>query len=89
MTDEEKKDNKSLRCKLAKEIFRREALGKKVTLLEFEKQELNKKVESAAESIKTLQKELAGHKQQISVHKNRKEYMEYVADEAEKEKKQL
>lgn len=37
MTDEERRDNKAMRCKLAKEIFRREAANKKATLLELEK----------------------------------------------------
>ena len=89
MSEDEKRDNKSLRCKLAKEIFKREAMGKKVTLLEFEKQEQNKQMENAAETIETLKKELAGQKSQIRIHANRKEYMEYVADEAQKETKQL
>ena len=44
MTDEEKKDNKNLRCKMAKEIFKREALSKKVTMLELEKQEHDKRL---------------------------------------------
>ena len=39
MTEEEKKDNKNLRCKMAKEIFKREALSKKVTMLELGKQD--------------------------------------------------
>lgn len=46
-------------------------------------------MESTAETIKTLQKEVAGQKQQINTHRTRKEYMEYVADEATKESKQL
>ena len=32
---------------------------------------------------------MATFKQQVSIHKNRKEYMEYVADENEKDKKVL
>ena len=54
MSEDEKRDNKSLRCKLAKEIFKREAMSKKVSLLEFEKQEQNKQTENATETIKTL-----------------------------------
>ena len=43
----------------------------------------------AQETIRTLQKELAGQKKQIDVHRTRKEYMEYVADEANKDNKIL
>ena len=42
MTDEEKRDNKNLRCKMAKEIFKREALSKKVTMHELGKQDQEK-----------------------------------------------
>ena len=89
MTDDEKRDNKNLRCKMAKEIFKREALSKKVTMLELEKQEHDKQMSDAQETIRTLQKELAGQKKQIDVHRTRKEYMEYVADEANKDNKIL
>ena len=74
---------------MAKEIFKREALGKKVTMLELEKQDQSKQLAEAYETIKTLQKELSGQKKQIDVHRTRKEYMEYVADEANKDNKLL
>ena len=47
MTDDEKRDNKNLRCKMAKEIFKREALSKKVTMLELEKQDHDKQMSDA------------------------------------------
>ena len=89
MEEEEKRDNKSLRCKLAKEIFKREALTKKINLLEHERDGREQSIKSAMEQIKELNKEVATFKQQVSIHKNRKEYMEYVADENEKDKKVL
>ena len=89
MTDDEKRDNKNLRCKMAKEIFKREAMGKKVTMLELNKQDQDKQLSEAYETIRTVQKELTGQKKQIDVHRTRKEYMEYVADEANKDNKIL
>ena len=89
MSEEEKRDNKTLRCKMAKEIFKREALSKKVTLLENEKQDNSKQMSEAYETIKTLQKELSGQKNQINIYKNRRDYHEFVADEANKENKIL
>ena len=64
-------------------------MSKKVTLLELEKQDHAKQMAEAYETIKTLQKELKGEKNQISIYKNRKDYMEYVADEANKDNKIL
>ena len=39
--------------------------------------------------MRDLEKDLASQKQQVNIHKNRKDYYEYVADEAEKERKEL